>query len=179
MCPQKALIISGMAWLCQLFAGLAMVTLDDEHWMGRAILLAREAARVGEVPVGCVIVFHGREVGSGFNLRERGQDPTAHAEMVALRHAARSLGSWRLEGCSCYVTLEPCPMCAGALVNARVARVVFGAEDPKAGAVTSLYRVGTSRALNHRFDVVRGVRSAECGALLSTFFRSVRKRRSL
>ena len=112
--------------------------------------------------------------GQGFNLRESLQDPCAHAEIVALREAARSLGYWRLEGATLYVTLEPCPMCAGALVNARVARLVYGCTDPKAGAVESLYSIATDERLNHRLQVTGGVRAEEAAGLLQGFFRARR-----
>jgi tRNA(adenine34) deaminase len=110
----------------------------------------------------------------GHNLRERAQDPTAHAELIALKAAAARLGTWRLSGVTAYVTLEPCPMCAGALVNARVDRVVYGATDPKAGATNTLYTIGSDPRLNHRFEVTSGVLAQECGALLSQFFARIR-----
>jgi tRNA(adenine34) deaminase len=143
--------------------------------MREALADARAAEARGEVPVGCVVVVGGEVVARGHNHRETLQDPTAHAEMLALRGAAAKTGSWRLEGASVYVTLEPCPMCAGALVNARVARVVYGADDPKAGATTTLYTIGTDPRLNHRFELVPGVLAAECGAVLSEFFARIRK----
>jgi len=142
--------------------------------MRLALEEARLARRAGEVPVGCVLVRDGEVVGSGHNSRERAQDPTAHAEMLAIRAAAARIGSWRLVGVTCYVTLEPCPMCAGALVNARVERVVYGADDPKAGATTTLYTIGTDARLNHRFELVRGVLADECAAELSGFFADIR-----
>jgi tRNA(adenine34) deaminase len=116
-------------------------------------------------------------IARGHNLRERAQDPTAHAELVALKAAAARLGTWRLSGVTAYVTLEPCPMCAGALVNARVERVVFGAPDPKAGATQTLYTIGSDPRLNHRFALTGGVLRDECGALLSAFFARIRKGR--
>ena len=127
---------------------------EHEQFMRAALDEARIAKDRGEVPVGCVIVVDGQIVGRGHNLRETLQDPTAHAEMVAVREAAVKLGSWRLVGATLYVTLEPCPMCAGALVNARVERVVYGAADPKAGATTTLFTIGTDARLNHRFELV-------------------------
>jgi len=147
---------------------------DDEHWMQAAIAEASRARAEGEVPVGAVIVHEGRIIGRGRNARESTQDPTAHAEMIALREAAERLGSWRVTDCSLYVTLEPCPMCAGALVNARVPRVVWGCDDPKAGAVRTLYTIGSDARLNHRFESVPGVLSEACGALLSEFFAAIR-----
>jgi tRNA(adenine34) deaminase len=143
--------------------------------MRRAIDLAEEAGSRGEVPVGAV-VYRGDEVlAEGFNRRECEKDPTAHAEIVALRAAAAHLGTWRLEGCGIAVTLEPCPMCAGALVNARVERLVYGAADPKAGGVDSLFQLCSDRRLNHRVQVVRGVRAERCGAVLREFFEMRRR----
>ena len=147
---------------------------SDEHWMREAIAEARMSEAEGEVPVGAVVVHDGRVIGRGRNLRETTQDPTAHAEMVALRQASESLGSWRLIDTTLYVTLEPCPMCAGALVNARVPRVVWGCDDPKAGATRTLYTLGDDARLNHRFASVPGVLADECSALLSRFFTAIR-----
>jgi tRNA(adenine34) deaminase len=147
---------------------------DDVRWMGEALAEAREAERAGEVPIGCVLVQAGRIIARAHNLRERAQDPTAHAEVIALRSAAARLRTWRLSGVTAYVTLEPCPMCAGALVNARVDRVVYGAADPKAGATDTLYTIGSDLRLNHRFQITRGVMADECGAMLSTFFARIR-----
>jgi tRNA(adenine34) deaminase len=145
--------------------------------MSAAIVEARAAEEAGEVPIGCVLVREGQLVARGHNLRERAQDPTAHAEVVALKAAAARLGTWRLSGVTAYVTLEPCPMCAGALVNARVDRVVFGALDPKAGATTTLYTIGQDLRLNHRFELTGGILADECGALLSRFFARIRAAR--
>lgn len=140
-----------------------------------AIRLAERAQQEGEVPVGAVIVANGRIIGEGWNCPITTNDPTAHAEIRALRHAAGQSGNYRVPGTTLYVTLEPCVMCAGALIHARVARVVFGATDPKAGAAGSVFEVlGTDR-LNHRVEVVKGILAAECGALLSEFFRSRRE----
>lgn len=150
------------------------MTTDDEQWMKAAIAEARLAEAEGEVPVGAVIVHAGEIIGRGRNLRETTQDPTAHAEMIALREAAHALGSWRLIDTSLYVTLEPCPMCAGALVNARVPRVVWGCDDPKAGATQTLYTIGSDARLNHRFECVPGVLGDQCAALLSEFFGAIR-----
>ena len=154
-----------------------MGTMDDEHFMRLALAEAARAEALGEVPVGAVCVREGMVVGRGYNLRERAQDPTAHAEHIAVRAAAARLGTWRLEGVTCYVTLEPCAMCAGALVSARVARVVWGADDPKAGAVRSLYGIGTDARLNHVFEAVPGVLADACGAQLSAFFAAIRAAR--
>lgn len=138
--------------------------------MRAALREAREAARRDEVPVGAVVVHEGKIVGRGHNQREMLKDPTAHAEMIAITQAAAALEGWRLEGATLYVTLEPCLMCAGAIVNARIARVVFGAPDMKAGACGSLYQVGLDPRLNHRFEVQGGVLAAESAALLQEFF---------
>lgn len=139
-----------------------------------AIEQAELARRGGEVPVGAILVHEGTVIGRGHNLREATQDPTAHAEMLALREAAVAIGSWRLIDTSLYVTLEPCPMCAGALVNARVPRVVWGCDDPKAGATKTLYTLGADPRLNHRFESVPGVLGDECSALLTDFFAAIR-----
>jgi len=149
----------------------------DHAWMGIALVLARRAGARGEVPVGAVVVHDGRIIGRGYNLREHDADPTAHAEVIALRQAAASLGHWRVVDATLYATLEPCAMCAGALVNARVRRLVYGCTDPKAGAVDSLYRVTTDPRLNHRLEVTRGVRADECARELRAFFRARRRRR--
>jgi tRNA(adenine34) deaminase len=142
--------------------------------MREALGLAALAAAGGEVPVGAVAVHEGRVVGRGRNRREEDRDPCAHAEMLALKEASRTLGRWRLTGVTLVVTLEPCAMCAGALVLARVDRLVFGASDPKAGAVGSLMDLSSDPRLNHRFPVERGLRADECGELLRAFFRSRR-----
>ena len=135
---------------------------------------ARKAAAEGEVPVGAVVVHRGEVIARGFNRRESWQDPTAHAELIAVRRAAEFLGSWRLIDCTVYVTLEPCPMCAGMLVNARVSRVVYGARDLKAGAIRSLYALGEDPRLNHRMEVASGCLDDECSAILKDFFESIR-----
>lgn len=141
-----------------------------EPFMRRALELAGEAAAEGDVPVGAVVVHDGQIVGEGRNTRERDADPTGHAEIVALREAAAALGRWRLDGCTLVVTLEPCTMCAGALVSSRVDRLVFGAWDDKAGAVGSLWDVVRDRRLNHRPEVVAEVLPADSAALLRSFF---------
>jgi tRNA(adenine34) deaminase len=152
-----------------------METTNDEFWMREALEEARRAAEHGDVPVGSVIVGpDGKELGRGENRREVDGDPTAHAEVIALRRAAQARGHWRLDACTAYSTLEPCPMCAGALVNARVSRVVFGATDPKAGAVVTLFDVGRTTRLNHRFDVVAGVLAEDAVAQLQGFFAKLR-----
>lgn len=148
----------------------------DRRMMARAIELARRAADLGEVPVGAVVyeTATGRVLAEAFNTRERDADPTAHAELVAVREAARVLGDWRLNACTLVVTLEPCPMCAGLLVNARVGRVVYGASDPKAGACRSLFTITADARLNHRCEVVPGLEAEACGQLLRDFFKARR-----
>jgi tRNA(adenine34) deaminase len=148
----------------------------DESLMRDAIGLAGEAASIGEVPIGCVVFDDaaGEVIGRGYNRREADRDPTAHAEVLALRAAAARRGHWRLTGCTLVVTLEPCPMCAGAIVNARVGRVVYGCDDPKAGAARTLYRVCDDPRLNHRAAVQGGVLADECAALLRDFFKAQR-----
>jgi tRNA(adenine34) deaminase len=144
--------------------------------MRMALDEAQQAAAEDEVPIGAVVVsLKNGVLGRAHNQRERLKDPTAHAEMIAITQAAQALGSWRLEGCALYVTLEPCPMCAGAVVNARLPLVVYGAADPKAGACDTLYQIASDSRLNHRATVVAGVLADECGAILTDFF--VGKRR--
>ncbi len=149
---------------------------QDRHWMTEAIALARRALESEDVPVGAVVVRDQRVIGRGFNQRERLQDPTAHAEMIALTAAAAEVGHWRLQDCTMYVTLEPCPMCAGALVLARVRRLVFGTWDAKSGACGSLYDIPRDLRLNHQLEVTGGVLADQCLRLLQDFFR---QRRSL
>lgn len=142
----------------------------DDFWMGEALALARAAVARHEVPVGAVVVRDGVLVGRGGNAPIAGSDPTAHAEIAALRDAAQALGNYRLPGCELYVTLEPCAMCAGAIFHARIARVVFGARDPKSGVCGSVLDLFAEPRLNHHATVTGGVRAQECGALLSGFF---------
>ncbi|MEZ6242502.1 MAG: nucleoside deaminase [Phycisphaerales bacterium] len=153
-------------------------TPTDETMMRRALDLAREAGAAGEAPIGAVVyeTASGRVLGEGRNRREQDADPSAHAEYLAILAACREVGDWRLNHCSLVVTLEPCPMCAGLIVNARVGRVVFGAADPKAGAVRTLYRLLEDDRLNHRCEVVAGVMAREAGELLTGFFRALRGR---
>lgn len=143
---------------------------DDERFMRAALAQAREALEDGDVPIGAVVVHNGRVIGRGHNQREKLNDPTAHAEMIALTAASSFLESWRLEGCTLYVTLEPCAMCAGAIVLARIARLVFGATDPKAGACVSLYNITTDERLNHRVELDQALLADECAVLLTEFF---------
>ncbi|MGH7544381.1 MAG: tRNA adenosine(34) deaminase TadA [Gemmatimonadota bacterium] len=144
--------------------------------MAEALVLAREAAASGDVPIGAVVVVDGEIVGRGANRTEAWQDPTAHAELLALREAARGLGSWRLTGATLYVTLEPCAMCAGACVLARIERLVYGADDPKAGMCGSLENLVEDARLNHQVEIVRGVAADEAGSLLREFFHQRRRR---
>jgi len=146
----------------------------DEDLMREAIELARQAALCGEVPVGAIVVKENRVVGIGFNQPIGQQDPTAHAEVAALRDAASRLGNYRLPGCELYVTLEPCVMCIGAILHARISRVIFGARDPKTGAAGSVIDLFSEQRLNHHATVVGGVLAAECGGLLSEFFKARR-----
>ena len=148
---------------------------DDERFMRRAIAEAERALGHDDVPIGAVVVHGGEVVGAGHNERELRQDPTAHAEIIALRAAARALGSWRVLDSTLYVTLEPCCMCAGAIVQARVPRVVYGAIDPKAGAARSLFRLLDDPRLNHRCELVEGVLAEPCGRVLSEFFQCKRR----
>ncbi len=148
--------------------------------MRRALDLAAGAASIGEVPVGAVVyeTATGRVLGEGSNRREIDRDPAAHAELIAIRAAAATLGDWRLNACTLVVTLEPCAMCAGLIVNARVGRLVYGARDPKAGASESLYRLTSDARLNHRVEPIAGVLEDRCAAILKDFFRSLRQSRS-
>ena len=147
---------------------------DDVAFMDLALDEARRAAVAGEVPIGAVVVLDGRVIGSGHNQPVGSSDPTAHAEIMALRQAAREMGNYRLPGAVLYTTVEPCPMCCGAVLQARLARMVYGAPDPKAGAARSLYRLLEDARLNHEVVVADGVRSAECAALLTDFFKAKR-----
>jgi tRNA(adenine34) deaminase len=142
----------------------------DEYFMNAALLLARQAEAGGEVPVGAVVVKDGAIIGEGFNQPITTADPTAHAEIIAIRQAARALRNYRLTGTTIYCTLEPCIMCAGAMIHARIERIVFGVFDPRAGAGGSVYDVLTDPRLNHRLDVCSGIRETECATLLRQFF---------
>lgn len=144
--------------------------------MGEALSLAEKASQLGEVPVGALVVSDGYIVGRGHDARESRRDPTAHAEVVAIREAAARLGSWRLSGCTLYVTLEPCTMCMGAVLSARLKWIVYGASSPKSGAVESVVELANVPQLNHRVRVRSGVRAEECAALLASFFEGLRKR---
>jgi len=151
--------------------------MEQHHiWMREAIEEAKKAEALKEVPIGAVIVKDGRIVARGHNMRESANDPTAHAEMIAIRQASAALGAWRLTGCTLYVTLEPCPMCAGAIVQSRIPLVVYGAADPKAGCAGTLYNLLQDDRFNHRAEIVSGVLQDECAELLTTFFRRLRGR---
>ena len=159
---------------------LSSIPMDDIHYMRVCLALAHEANLRNEVPVGAVVVHEHPEtqkrevIGVGFNLRETTSDPTGHAEIIAMRRAAQRLGQWRLNECTLYVTLEPCPMCAGAIVNARIRRVVYGCDDPKGGAAQSLYTIMTDERLNHRVELLSGILAEESAQVLKSFF--VRRR---
>jgi tRNA(adenine34) deaminase len=150
-------------------------SVDHERFMRHAIDLAKKAASMGEVPVGAVIVHNGQVIGEGWNLRERHKSALEHAEMMAITAASKTLGAWRLSQTQLFVTLEPCLMCAGAIYQARIPEVIYGALDPKAGACGSLYKVHEDTRLNHRFLVKSGLLAEECGELLKTFFRQRRR----
>ena len=150
--------------------------MNDEEYMGLALVEARKAYELGEVPIGAVVVKDGEVIATAYNLRETGHDATAHAEVLAIRRACEKIGHWRLTGATLYVTIEPCPMCAGALVMSRVDRLVYGAADYKAGAVESLYKITNHSGLNHRIEVRAGVREEECRNLMKDFFRERRKK---
>ncbi len=146
----------------------------DELWMEEALREGRRALALGEVPVGAVVVYEGRVVGRGCNRPISAHDPTAHAEILALREAGQTIGNYRLLNCDLYVTVEPCAMCAGAITHARIRRLVYGAEDPKAGAVHSMLQIINHPRLNHRVEVMSGVLAARCMDLMQTFFREKR-----
>ena len=152
------------------------MTLTDRDYMAEALALARQAGSLGEVPVGALVVREGVIVGRGFNQPITHHDPTAHAEIAALRDAARTLGNYRLPGCTLYVTLEPCMMCTGAILHARIARVVYGAADPKTGVAGSVLDLYAEPRLNHHAQVEGGIMAAECGGLLSAFFAARRNK---
>ena len=146
-----------------------------QTWMDRAIALAKEAGAAGEIPVGAVIVNKlGQAIATGINRKERDQDPTAHAEIVAIREAARVLRDWHLNGCTLYVTLEPCPMCTGAILQARVKTLVYGADDPKAGAIRTVANLPDSPVSFHKLEAVAGIRERECQELLQAWFKNLR-----
>lgn len=149
----------------------------DEYYMNLAIEEAKKAAAIGEVPIGAIIVYKNEVIARGYNLRETTQNATTHAELLAIQQACTEIGSWRLEETTLYVTLEPCPMCAGAILQSRIPRVVYGARDIKAGCVDSLYRLLKDNRFNHVCEVTEGVLAETCGNLLTTFFRSLRMKK--
>ena len=146
----------------------------DKQYMELAIKEAKKALGIGEVPIGAIVIYNGEIVGRGYNLKEELQDPTAHAEMIAIREAAQRLGSWRLSDCQLFVTLEPCPMCIGAMLQARIKRLVYGAADEKGGATGSLYNLADDERFNHQIEVKSGVLAEESSQMLKEFFRSLR-----
>ena len=150
-------------------------SVDDEKFMRAALREAEQAAEEEEIPIGAVVMLSGRIIGRGHNQREKLHDPTAHAEMLALTAASAHVGDWRLSGCTMYVTLEPCPMCAGAILLARISRLVFGSHDPKAGACGTLYQLHNDPRLNHRVPVTTGVMADECSDILRAFFQRLRR----
>ncbi len=150
---------------------------DDFYFMQLAIDQARKAEEIREVPIGAVIVREGEVVASAYNLREADQRAVAHAELLAIDEACRALGTWRLSGCTLYVTLEPCPMCAGAIIQSRIDRVVFGASDPKGGCVGSIYNLLTEPKFNHQCEVEKGIMGEECGEILTSFFKELRRKK--
>ena len=164
-----------MALSHSLSHAIISLAMEHERWMREALAQARAAAEAGEIPVGAVVVWQERVVGRGRNRKEEHRDPTAHAEILALRDAARNRGGWRLSGATLYCTLEPCCMCAGAMVNARLDALVYGLSDPKTGAAGSVYDLVRSPWLNHRLQVVSGVLSEEIQGLMQGFFSSLRE----
>lgn len=152
---------------------------NHELFMSAALEEAKKAQSIGEVPIGAVIVLDGQIIGRGYNLRETNQDPTAHAEMIAIREAAERIGSWRLNDCILYVTLEPCPMCAGAIVQSRIKEVVYGTEDPKAGCAGTLMNLLDDKRFNHQTEIVTGILKNECSRILTDFFRTLRQKKKL
>jgi tRNA(adenine34) deaminase len=152
------------------------MSINDEYFMQLAIEAAKIAEDNGDVPIGAVIVKNDKIIAKAYNQREQLQDPTAHAEIIALTQAAAAVENWHLDGCTIYVTLEPCPMCAGALVLSRIDRLVYGCDDPKSGAVKSLYNIVTDDRLNHRLEVTSGILADECAKLLQDFFKSRRNK---
>ena len=149
---------------------------DDYYYMKKALRQAERAAALGEVPIGCVILYEGRIIGRGFNRRKTQHTTLAHAEITAIRQACRVIGDWRLEGCTMYVTLEPCQMCAGAIVQSRMDRVVIGTDNPKAGCAGSILNLLQMKEFNHQVEITRGIMQEECSSILQEFFRQMRAR---
>lgn len=150
---------------------------QDEKYMILAIEEAKKAEKIGEVPIGAIIVYKNNVLATGFNIRETKQKTLSHAELIAIEEANRKIGSWRLEDCTLYVTLEPCPMCAGAIVQSRIKRVVYGAADPKAGCAGTLLNLLDDHRFNHQVQIEKGVLESECSTLLTNFFRNLRKKK--
>ena len=152
---------------------------EDEKYMGRAIRLAKKARDMGDVPIGCIIVYEGKVIGRGFNRRNAKKSALAHAEIIAIKQATRYIGDWRLEDCTMYVTLEPCQMCSGAILQSRIPRVVMGCMNPKAGCAGSVINLLQMEGFNHKVELTYGVREKECSTLLSDFFLNVRRENKL
>jgi tRNA(adenine34) deaminase len=152
---------------------------DDTYYMNLALEEARKARELQEVPIGAIIVLDGKIIAKGYNLRETEQSSVAHAELLAIAEACKILGTWRLEEATLYVTLEPCPMCAGAIINSRIKRVVFGAHDPKAGCAGTFMNLLQDERFNHQSEVTSGVLHEECGAILTAFFKDLRQRKKI
>ena len=148
----------------------------DSYFMKEALKEAQKAYEKGEIPIGAVVVKDNQIIGRGHNLRETKKDPTLHAEMIAIRKASKKLGGWRLVGCTLYVTIEPCAMCAGTLINARVERLVIGAMDPKMGACGSILNIPVHEKMNHRIDVTQGIMAGECARMVKNFFKEIRRK---
>ena len=148
---------------------------NDKKYMELAFKEAEKALEMDEVPIGAVVVKDGEVIGRGYNLREKEQDPTAHAEIIAIREAAQNLGSWRLESCEIFVTLEPCPMCTGAMIQARIKRLVYAASDPKGGTAGSLYNLADDNRFNHQIEVKKGIMAEKSSKMLKNFFKNLRK----
>lgn len=148
----------------------------DEKYMKMALRQAKKALALGEVPIGCVIVYEGQVIGRGYNRRNTDKNTLSHAEITAINKASKKIGDWRLEGCTLYVTLEPCQMCAGAIVQSRIPKVVFGCTNPKAGCAGSILNILNHPAFNHQVDTVQGILEEECSVMLKDFFSSLRKR---
>ena len=150
--------------------------MNDEKYMKKAIKLAKKAAKNGEVPIGCIIVYEDKIIGKGYNRRKEKSSTLAHAEISAIKQACKYIGDWRLEGCTMYVTLEPCMMCAGACVQARIDKVIIGADNPKAGCAGSIINILQMREFNHQVEIERGILLEECANLLTDFFKQMRKK---
>lgn len=150
---------------------------QDEKYMKLAIAEAKKAEYIGEVPIGAIVVYDGVVIATGYNMRETTQTTLSHAELIAIEEANKKIGSWRLEDCTLYATLEPCPMCAGAIVQSRIKRVIYGAVDPKAGCAGTLMNLLDEKRFNHQVEVTKGILELECGALLTNFFRHLREQK--